>query len=79
MDRKQMFAEILRSEMAARKLSLAKLASLSGVSKQYLHKLTQASSSPTLEMLHKIAAALKVRPSLLLCDQRPKKKVKKTS
>lgn len=49
-------------------MSLSDLSEASGVSRGYLHQLEHGTNSPTLDKLTRIADALGVRVSTLLCE-----------
>jgi transcriptional regulator with XRE-family HTH domain len=60
------FAKRLKELRAKRGLTQAQLAKLSGVSHSYLSRIEIGMHQPTLEVIEKLAAALKVKPSALL-------------
>jgi transcriptional regulator with XRE-family HTH domain len=60
------FARRLKALRATRDITQAQLAKRSGVSHSYISRIEIGMQSPTLEIIEKLAAALKVKPSALL-------------
>jgi transcriptional regulator with XRE-family HTH domain len=56
----------IKSERSRQKLSLDNLAQMSGVSKGMLSQIERGKTNPTVAVLYKIAAGLRVEPSRLL-------------
>jgi transcriptional regulator with XRE-family HTH domain len=71
------FARRIRALRSSRGISQAELATAAGLSRGYLSRVEIGMQSPTLEVIERLAAALKVKPSDLLEDKprrRPGKK-----
>ncbi len=60
------FARRLKALRATRQITQAQLAKLSGVSHSYISRIEIGMQEPTLGIIEKLAAALKVKPSALL-------------
>lgn len=60
---RNLYAYELRRLRMAQGLSKSKFALMAGVSRRYLIKLEAAEASPTLEMMERIAAGLRVKVS----------------
>ena len=60
------FARRIKELRAKRGLTQAQLAERSGVSHSYLSRIEIGMHQPTLEIIEKLAKALKVKPSALL-------------
>ena len=76
----QDFSRRLQALRHARGLSQVKLAEVAGISRAYLARVEIGRHWPSLEVIEKLAAALKVKPAALLEygePTRPKKKSKK--
>ena len=60
------FAGRVKALRAKRSLTQAQLAERAGISHGYLSRIEIGMQSPTLEVIEKLAAALKVKPAALL-------------
>jgi transcriptional regulator with XRE-family HTH domain len=63
------FARRIRALRSSRGISQAELARAAGLSRGYLSRVEIGMQSPTLEVIERLAAALKVRPADLLEDK----------
>ncbi len=60
------FAKRIKELRARRDMSQAQLAKLAGISHGYLSRIEIGMQSPTLEVIEKLALALRVKPAVLL-------------
>jgi transcriptional regulator with XRE-family HTH domain len=71
------FARRIRALRNSRGISQAGLAKAANLSRGYLSRVEIGMQSPTLEVIERLAAALKVRPADLLEDKPPRRVGKK--
>lgn len=67
-DPRTLFGERLRELRLERRISQEKLAEMADVHRNYVGILERAKQSPTLDIICRLAHALKVRPSELLAS-----------
>jgi len=67
---RRIFAKNLRKARALRKISQEGLALEAGIERTYVGLLEREKSSPTIDMVAKLARVLKMRPDELLRDRR---------